>query len=56
MYFVEEAILTKNFWNLFFEKTNFKNMIFLEENFENDFFEGAILKIYFLREQFWKSR
>ena len=48
MYFVEEAILTKNF----FEKTNFKNMIFLEENFENDFFEGAILKIYFLREQF----
>ena len=34
-------------------KNRLKLIIFWESNFENVFFVGAILKMYFLREQFW---
>ena len=40
MYFVEEAILKKS--------------IFLRNNFQNAFLVAAILKMYFMREHFWK--
>ena len=35
--------------------SSFANVVFWEDNIENVFFEGAILKMYFLRDQSRKT-
>ena len=58
IWFFEEAIFKKYFWNVsfffFFEKA-ILNCSFCRSNFENVLLEGRLIKTYFIGEQFQKS-
>ena len=50
---ISMPLLREQFQKSLFEGSNFENVLFWESNFENATFKGAILKMSFLRKQFW---